>query len=179
MQCGSNLLYHTVSIKIGNMKFKSFNTELVLALLIALPAFVILLSGFTILHGSNFQISSLSFIGIGSAVYFPAVFLIWKNTYYKIESGTLNLSDFGIKNNRIAISQIKKIKKMDKKPATPTQPSLYNSNNSGSGFLMHTEDGTLFVSPIKEAAFLVELRKWNPEIEYIGEEQENIPTTKE
>ncbi|WKN40759.1 hypothetical protein [Tunicatimonas pelagia] len=161
------------------MKYKSFNTELILALLIALPAFVILLSVFSILYRSNFQISSLKFIGIGSVIYFPLVFLVWKNTYYKIESGILYLRDFGIINKSIAIDQIITIKIIDKKPKTPTQPGLYNTNNNISGLLIHTEtNGTLFVSPIKEAALLTELRKWNPAIEYIGGKKGDIPTAK-
>ena len=161
------------------MKYKSFNAEFVLALLIALPAFVILLSSFAILYGNGFQISSLKFIGIGSAIYFLLAFLIWKNTYYRIESGILQIRNFGIINKRIAVNQIIRIKEVSKKPATPTQPGWYNTNNSISGFLIHTKaNETFYLSPIKGAAFLTELQKWNPKIEHVGGEKRIIPTTK-
>ncbi|MEM6843586.1 MAG: PH domain-containing protein [Bacteroidota bacterium] len=148
------------------MKYKSFNTAFILALLIALPTFVILLSGFAILYRNDFQFSSLTNLGIYSAIYFSLVFLAWKNTYYKTESSILQIKSFGLVNKQIAIGQITTVERLDKKPATPTQPSLYNTNNNISRISIRTKTGgTHFVTPVKETAFLEELRKDNPEIE--------------
>ncbi len=150
------------------MKYKSFNTELILALLIALPAFVVLLSGFSILYGNNFQISSLTGLAVYSSVYFSLAFLAWKNTYYKIEASILQIKSFGLVNKQIDINQITMVERVNKKPVTPTQPGLYNANNNIRGLSVRTKvGGNHFVTPIEDTTFLKELQKHNPEIKIV------------
>ncbi len=150
------------------MKYKSFNTELILAILIALPAFVVLLNGFSILYSNGFQIASLVNLGIYSSVYFSLAFLAWRNTYYKIESSILQIRGCGLLDRQIDINHIIKIERVNKRPATPTQPGLYNTNNNISGLLVRTKTGSnYFITPVKEIAFLEELRKHNPEVEIV------------
>lgn len=66
------------------MKYKSFTTELILALLIALPAFIVLITGFFTFAKNNFEIASIESLGIYSIIYFLIIILIWRNTYYEV-----------------------------------------------------------------------------------------------
>ena len=144
----------------GKMRYKSSNTEFILAFLIALPAFTIFLGALTILYKHDFHVFSLKNYSIYSVTYFSLAFFIWKNTYYMIGSSVLQIKNFGLLTKQIEINQITEIKKVDKKPATSTQPEM-----NVSGLTIQTKaKETLFVSPIREYSFLVELQRRNPRI---------------
>ena len=146
------------------MKYKSFNSQFILILLIALPAFTIFVGALAILYGHGFHISSLKNYGLYSSIYFLLVFFIWKNTYYEIYSNTLRIRNFGLLTKQLAIDQITGVERVDQTPATSTQPKM---NISGLAIQTKAEE-ILYVSPIKEAAFLVELQKRNPKIKIIN-----------
>ena len=143
------------------MKYKSFNTKLILTLLIALPAFTIFIGALAILHQHEFQGSALKNYLLYSAIYFLLVLFVWKNTYYNIHSNILQIRNFGLSTKQLAIDQITGIEKVDKTPVTATQPAM---NISGLLIRTKTED-VFFVSPIREHSFLAELQKRNAKIE--------------
>ena len=144
------------------MKYKSFTTELILALLIALPAFIVLITSFFTFAKNNFEIASIESLGIYSIIYFLIIILIWRNTYYEVGIDYLRIKEFGLFTKVVAIEQIFKITKVNEKPATSTQPKM----NIG-GFIIMTKRGEkIFVSPIKENSFLNDLKRLNPMIKY-------------
>ena len=140
------------------MKFRSFTSAIILVFLTALPAFVLALAALIQWH--EHTPFSLTWLTGGFALYFLIMFFLWINTFYQIKAGELLIRDFGLLHKKVMIDQIVDIELLDHQPATATHP-----RQNISGLALRTNpDTSVFVSPLKEQAFLKELQRVNPNI---------------